>query len=74
MASKTVKVYEVLYVVDDDHPQSHGGAMGDGSFIARFRKQADAEAFASGKRCYSGPAKVHADEVPRRIAQRWGVA
>jgi hypothetical protein len=73
MASKTIKVFEVLY--HSDNPRdAYAGAAGDGSFIARFRKRADAEAFARGKRCYSGDASVSECDAPRRLAQRWGLA
>ena len=64
----------VLYHVDDDHPQAHGGAFGDGSFIARFRSRAEADRFARGKDYYGKPATVREDRAPRRLAQRWGVA
>jgi|HubBroStandDraft_4_1064222.scaffolds.fasta_scaffold132054_4 hypothetical protein len=71
---KTVTCYCVSYHVADDHPQAYGGAMGDGSFTARFRTERDAEDFARGKEYYGKPARVSRDEVPKRIAQRWGVA
>ena len=73
-AAKLVTVWTVLFLVDDGHAAAHGGAMGDGSFTARFRKEADAVAFAKGREYYGKPAKVSRDDVPRRIAQRWGMA
>ena len=72
--SATVQVYSVCYHVDDDHPQSHGGAAGDGSFVVRFRSRVDAEAFARGKSYYGNDARIARDDVPRRLAQRWGLA
>jgi hypothetical protein len=73
-AEKIVTCYCVLYHVADNHHQAGGGANGDGSFIARFRSERDAEIFASGKEYYGKPAKVSRDDVPKRIAQRWGMA
>lgn len=68
MASGTVRVYEVLYNCDGPGP------MGDGMAVYRTRSKADAERFAAGKRCYSGPAEADGNDVPRRLAQRWGLA
>ena len=66
---KGITVYEVLYH-DDSRP--YGGAAGDGSFIARFRKKDAAERFAKGRRCYSGEATVDTlNDVPRRLVDRW---
>lgn len=64
----TVKVYEVIYHLDD----GHGGAFGDGSHIKRFRARHQAEDFAKGRTYYGRPAKVDEDDVPRKLAQRWG--
>jgi hypothetical protein len=71
--AKTVKVFEVLYHSDEPH-HAYAGAAGDGSFIYRTRKRSDAESFARGKRCYSGDASILESDVPRRLAQRWGLA
>jgi hypothetical protein len=71
--AKEVKVYEVLYHSDD--PGSYyAGAAGDGSFIYRTRDAKEAARFATGKHCYGRPASVNVSEVPRRLAQRWGLA
>lgn len=70
-----VRVYEVRYLVDDDDPRAHGGAAGDGSFIARFVTRLHALDFARGKHGYDGkPAEVRHVDVPRRLAARWGLA
>lgn len=65
--ARTIRVYEVLYI------GSRAGIAGDGSAIYRTRDRRQAEEFAAGKRCYSGPATVEAVDVPAHIAQRWGV-
>ena len=65
---RIVIVYEVLHDTDTDGP------AGDGTVIARFRKEDDAKRFSSNKLCYGFPATVNRTEVPRRIAQRWGMA
>lgn len=65
---KTIRVYCVLFNCDGP------GRMGDGLEWRRFRKQRDAEDFAEGRRCYAGPATVTAEDVPRKLAQRWGLA
>ena len=73
--AKGITVYSVLYHVSDDHPAAGGGPAGDGSFIFRSRSRKAADEFAKGKDYYSGPAEVQVDEnVPRRIAERWGCA
>lgn len=70
-----VRVYEVRHVVRDDDPGAHGGAAGDGSYIARFRSARDAKAFARGREGYGGnPATADARDVPRYLAERWGLA
>lgn len=66
MAS-TVRVYEVLHDTDGEGPAA------DGTVVARFRREVDAKRFAAGRTCYGHPATVQADEVPRRLAQRWGL-
>ena len=63
-----IKVWEVAYNLDSD------GRFGDGIEIYRTRSQKDAESFAKGKTCYSGPAQPHVVLVPKRIAIRWGLA
>jgi hypothetical protein len=68
--SATVKVYEVLFDGAGDGPAC------DGTFTQRFRSQADANAFATGRTCYGNPCRVPvpASDIPRRIAARWGMA
>jgi hypothetical protein len=68
--TKTTTVYEVLY--HDDH-SPYAGAAGDGSFIARFRRQADAEKFASAHRCYGRPATVTTTDASPAQLRRWGL-
>lgn len=68
MAERLIKVYEVLHDTDGEGP------AGDGTVIARFRDKREAERFASGNTCYGRQATAELHEVPRRIAQRWGMA
>jgi hypothetical protein len=63
-----VKVYEVLYDGDS------AGAAGDGTHIEGFRLKKDADRFARDRTCYGQAARVMETFVPRRIAERWGVA
>ena len=69
-----MKVFEVLYQVDDESPSAHRGPAGDGSFVFRTRSRREAERFAEGKEVYGGPAEVHEFDAPARLAQRWGLA
>lgn len=72
MSRGAATVFSVLYHVDDDDPRAYGGAFGDGSFIARFRSEARAAAFARGRTYYGRPAEVQReDNVPARILARW---
>jgi len=72
--AREVIVFEVLYSVGDDHPQAHGGAAGDGSFIFRSRSRREAEAFArEHAHPYGGPCEAREARVPARLADRWGV-
>jgi hypothetical protein len=65
---KTVTVYEVIADGSGDGP------AGDGTFVRRFRTAQDAAAFAAVATCYGRPAQVQiAENVPRHIAQRWGM-
>lgn len=68
MASKTVKVYEILV----DGPGE--GAAGDGTFIRRTRDQREANRIAASSTCYGRPATVSEVDAPRHLAQRWGLA
>lgn len=65
MAITTVKVHEVLA------DTNHAGPAGDGTVIFRFKRLADAEAFAKIHTCYGRPATIMTSDVPRRIATRW---
>ena len=65
----TVKVYTVIY-----HDARREGAAGDNTHIQRFRSERDAVEFASGREVYGEPCRVDEDDVPRAIAQRWGMA
>lgn len=71
MNAKTIRVFEVLYYAGDDGPD---GPAGDGSFIERFRDESEATQFANGKHYYGEPSTVEPRDVPRRLAQRWGMA
>lgn len=62
------RVYSVLY-----HDEKSAGPAGDGSHIMRFGNRAQADEFAKGKVIYGKPASVEVDDVPRHLAQRWGV-
>jgi len=70
--AKTIKVYEVLFH-SDNPSQAYAGAFGDGSFIQRFRKEADAVRFAASHEYYGKPCTVGGIDAPKRLAQRWGV-
>ncbi len=64
---RMVRVYEVLADGPGDGPAC------DGTFVSRFTDRANAERFAKASTCYGRPAKVQEDDVPRRLAQRWGL-
>lgn len=65
---KTVKVYSVLYNLD-----RAPGPWDDGTDTARFHTLAEAEVFAKDKRYYAEAARVIVGDVPKRIAERWGM-
>lgn len=69
--AKPVRVYEVLHDTGRD-----GGPAGDGTAIRRFHRseRAEAYAFAARSTCYGRPATVLEHDVPRHLAERWGVA
>jgi hypothetical protein len=46
--------------------------MGDGLEWRRFSRESDAVASARGRTCWGSPATVTAEEVPRKLADRWG--
>jgi len=62
-----VRVWEVLA----DGPGE--GPAADGTFVHRFRSERDAKTFAATNTVYGRPCNVNVDDVPRRLAQRWGV-
>lgn len=65
------KLCTVYHVLVDGEGQ---GPAGDSTFIVRFRTESEANAFAAGKTGYGKPATVHCgNDVPRRIAERWGM-
>ncbi len=68
MSSATVRIYEVLYDVDRPGPAA------DGTVIYRSKSKREAEAFAASHTCYGKPATAEPADVPRRLAERWGVA
>jgi hypothetical protein len=69
-ASKTVRVYEVLF------DGAEGGPAGDGTRVKRFgpKNEKAANDFAATATCYGKPAHVNVADVRRELAQRWGVA
>lgn len=70
MSMSNVKLVRI-YVVIADGPGD--GPAGDGTFINRFKSERTATAFAATATCYGRAATVTADDVPRRLAQRWNV-
>lgn len=70
MAGRMKKVFAVLFDGPEDGP---AGPAGDGTFIQRFSRKADADAFAKCHTTYGKPAAVDEDVVPARLAARWGV-
>jgi len=65
---RTVTVFEV--VMDIDGP----GAYGDCIQTFRFRTESEARTWATGRTLYGKPCvSVVRVDVPRRLAQRWGV-
>lgn len=68
MKTATVRVYEALIDIAGDGP------AGDGTKTVRFRKREDLERYVAGATCYGGPVRIHENDVPRKLAQRWGLA
>lgn len=64
---KLYRVYEVLADTDSDGP------AGDGTVVFRFRQKELAHRFALSRTCYGRPASVQVSDVPRRLAERYGV-
>ena len=65
---KTRRIYTVVANRDE-------GALtrsGDTEVIRHFSDQRTAECFAAGKRLWGAPAAVSAEDVPIRIARRYG--
>lgn len=71
--AKHILVFEVLWH-SDEPSQAYAGPAGDGSFTYRTRKKVEADRFAVGKHYYGKDASVRESAVPRRLAQRWGLA
>lgn len=67
MASKTVRVYEVLIDTDSEGPAC------DGTQVRRFRKESDAKTCADENTCYGRPATYSSTDAPRHVARRWGM-
>jgi hypothetical protein len=66
---KGITVYEVLADISGDGPAC------DGTRVFRFWHKREADAFASRNTCYGRLCTVHVEEnVPPRLAQRWGRA
>ncbi len=67
--AKLVKVWEVLA----DGPGE--GPAGDGTFVRRFRSEAEATRFAKSATLYGqSNVPVTLVEVSRQLASRWGMA
>jgi hypothetical protein len=62
---KLYKVYEVLADISGDGPAC------DGTKVFRFKRQAEANAFAARNTCYQRPCKVSEVEVSKRLMDRW---
>ncbi len=60
----TVRVYTVVF---------NGPDFSCVDDIARFDNETDALNFAKGRFRYHSPATVSFDDVPKRIAARWGI-
>lgn len=74
MRSTSVKGITVFEVIYHNDATPYAGAAGDGSFIERFRKEADAARFAASRTYYGKPCTVlQTHNVPRKLAQRWGL-
>jgi hypothetical protein len=65
-ASKTVKIWEVIY------DGAGSGPAGDGTFIYRTKSQKEAEAFAKRNTAWGRPTEATMTEAPVAIARRWG--
>lgn len=82
--AKEITVHEVSYDLPDGADTEFGRAAratfghtnsADGYMAtARFRDKTKADAFAKGKTFWGRAASVLTSEVPRRLAQRWGLA
>lgn len=65
--ARTIRVYTVLY----DAPWRNDGISDE---QAHFRREQDAKDFAATRKHYGEPCAVITGDVPKRIAERWGVA
>ncbi len=67
--ARPVTVFTVLF-----YDARSEGPAGDHTHVRRFRERYEAEQFAKGRECYGQPARVdQEDDVPRHLAERWGV-
>jgi hypothetical protein len=73
MATSTVVVFTVMATGREDGKDLGAGQYGDGVHIWRFRGEAAARQWAAVHTYYGHPSKVDREDVPRRIAQRWGM-
>lgn len=75
--SRTVRVYEVAYDGVSSLAVMTGvglwAAEATGTSVYRTRSQADADDFARGRTHHGQPAQVWSTDVPRAVAQRWGM-
>ena len=63
---RQVSVFCVVY----DAVERHDGVS---DHIARFRSRDEADRFASCRRWYGKPCVVREEQVPVRVAARWGL-
>ena len=71
MRQSTGKLVAYWFVVVDSSGPSGRDDMG--TVIYRFKKESQAQAWASGRKCFGQPATVQRDECPKRLALRWGL-
>lgn len=64
-AEKTKRVYEILA------DGKGSGPAGDGTYVVRFRKQGDADAFAKTATYYGRPTSVTTADVSTKLYRRW---
>lgn len=66
---KTKRIWTVMWTHEADGTCVAGV---EGAIIGRFAKEVDARRYAIGRRHYSEAADVMAEDVPAKIARRWG--